>query len=256
MHAFSLVYNLQSDASVNRLLFVVPDEYSLDSVDVSKRTAFQGWGYQVTPITAAKAKTALDAAAALAHVVYISEKISSSDLTSKLKTTAIGVVSEEGYLNDDFGLTSTDGPGHSGSHIVITDNSHYITSAFSIGSLQLITSGTQTLRSIDGTIAPDLQLLAVKNGSGTQPATIGVIGTGGALTGSGTAAAPRVILPFGDNSFDYNKLTSNGLSLVQRAVDWAARKVMVSSVGITLQIGSDSSSAVQTATEIRCKPRA
>jgi type II secretory pathway pseudopilin PulG len=256
VYAFSLTYTVQTNASVNKLLFVVPDENNLASVDVNSKTAFQGWGYQVTAITASRPQAELQAAAALNDVIYISETFMSGDLNSKLKTTAVGVVSEEGFLNNDFGLASADGPAFSGSQIVITDNSHYITSAFGIGTLQLITSGTQSLRSIAGTAASDLQLLAVKTGSGTQPATIGVIGTGGSLYGGGTAAAPRVILPWGENDFDYNKLTSNGLSLAQRSIDWAARKVVVTSVGITLQIGADSGSAVQTRTEIRSKPRA
>ncbi|MEO8494723.1 MAG: hypothetical protein ABI614_06615 [Planctomycetota bacterium] len=256
VHAFSLVYNVQTNTIKNRILFVVPDQDSLDSVDATKKTTFEGWGYQVTPITAARPQSQLEAAAALCDVAYISEGFMSGDLDTKLKTTAVGVVSEEGYLNDAFGLSSADGPAFSGSQIAISDNTHYITSAFSIGTLQLVTSGTQYLRSIDGTLAPDLQLLATKTGSGTQPGTLGIIGSGGDLNGSGTAAGPRASLPWGDFGFDYNKLTSNGLTLARRSIDWAARKYIVTSVGIKLQIGRDSGSAMQTATEIRSKPHA
>ena len=254
VNAFSLAYTVQTSPIANRLLFVVPNENSLDSVDATKKAKFEEWLYQVRPITAARPQSELVAAAAQCDVVYISEKFSSSDLNTKLKTAAVGIVSEEGYLNDEFGLASTDGPAFSGSQIAITDNTHYITSAFSVGSLQLITSGSQDLRSISGTLAPDLQLLARKTGSGTQPGTLAVIGFGGKLNGSGTAAGRRVILPWGDNGFDFNKLTGNGLTLTRRAIDWAARKYVVASVGITLRIGSDSSAAMQTATEIRSKP--
>ena len=256
VHAFSLVYNLTTNAISNKLLLVVTNESSLTSQDATKKAIFEGWGYQVKPITASRPQSELLAATAMCDVVYISERISSSDVNTKLKTTKVGVVSEEGYLDKDFGLTSADGPSYNGSQIEITDNAHYVTSTLSLGTLQLITSGTQSLRSVNGTPAPDLQMLATKSGSGTQPATMGFMGVGGDLDGNGIAAGPRVTLPWGDNSFDFNKLTTGGLTLAQRSIDWAAGKYSVTSVGITLQVGDDSGSAMQTATEIRSKPRA
>lgn len=252
VHVFSLVYSIQTNASANNLLLVVPNEDSLDADDTAKRTAMAGWGYNVTPVTAARPDAELDALAAMVDVIYISENILSSNLNTKLNDATAGIVNEEAALHDDLKLSSSGGGGYTSTYIRIADNAHYITSPFSIGSLQIATSSQQLVRT-NGTLAPDLDVLG-KDVGGTI-ATLAIVGPGGQLQNGTTAAGPRLTSPVG-NDFTFSALNSTGLTLLQRVIDWAAGIHRVTSVGITLQIGADSGSAMQTGTEIRSRPRA
>jgi hypothetical protein len=252
VHAFSLAYTVQTNAIDNKILLIVPDEESLDSSDSAKKTSMEGWGYTVIPVTVLRSDEELDALAGQADAIYISENVFSGDLNTKIKDAACGILNEEPALNDDFEIASSSGSTYTSTQINVTDNAHYVTSVFSTGVLT-ITSSSQQLHRIQGTLPSDLQVLSQQI-SGTQP-SIGVIGTGGRLDDGTAAAGPRFNLPFGGGSFSFSSLNSTGLTLVQRAVDWSARKYVVTSVGITLQIGDDSSAMVETATEIPSQPR-
>ncbi|MCA9146996.1 MAG: prepilin-type N-terminal cleavage/methylation domain-containing protein [Planctomycetaceae bacterium] len=252
VHGFQLAYTIDTNATANKILFVVPNESSLDADDSAKQTSFQSWGYSVQPVTAARTNAQIDALAAAADAIYISENIVASDLNTKLNDAKAGIVNEVGALHDDLELASSAGVSYTGTQIRIADNTHYVTSPFNIGVLS-ITATAQYLGRMNGTLATDLQTIAQDFGGTNSSLT--VIGTGGRLEDGTPALGPRLNWPIG-NDFSFSALNSAGLTLLQRAVDWAARKYTVTSVGITLQVGSDGSSAVQTATEIRSKPRA
>lgn len=252
VHAFALVYNVQTNAISSKLLLVVPDEDNLDTDDAAKKSAMEGWGYAVTPVTAKRPDTELDALAAMSDAIYISENILSSNLNTKLNDATAGIVNEEAALHDDLELSSSGAGSYSSTVIHISDNAHYITSPYSIGSLT-IASSSQTLVRMSGTPAPDLDVVA--KDAGGSITTLAIVGPGGRLDDGSPAAGPRLNTPVGNN-FTFSALNSTGLALLQRVMDWAAGKYVVTSVGVTLQIGSDSGSAMQTATEIRSQPRA
>ncbi len=208
---------LDTSGSSGNLLFVVVDAGNPTTQDQAKRTQMEAWGYTVTLISAIDSQANFDAAAAANDVAYLTEEIASNNLNTKLKDASIGVVCEEAALNDDFGIAS----GRAwffDDQINITDNSHAITSPFSTG-LLTITSFTTELTSRRGTLAGGLTVLAERT-SNTE-STLDVIDTGGALYGGGNAAGRRTFLPWGGSSFDYSLLTADGLTIMQRALEWA-----------------------------------
>ena len=198
------------------ILLVVLDAANPTAQDAAKKALIESWGYTVTMIEATESQANLDAVVAVSDAVYISEEIHSSDLGTKLTNAAIGIVSEEGYINDELGLSSTRGS-YVDDSIEITDNANYITSPFSLGALNITTSN-QDLQTLGGTLAPGL--IDFSDQPTTTTATLGVIEAGSLLWGGGTAAARRVHLPWGPNDFDFTTLNSDGEILMRRALEW------------------------------------
>jgi len=161
---------------------------------------------------------AFDTAVATADVVYIAEDIASGQLGTKLREATIGVVIEEEKITDEFGISSGETTFTEAS-IEITNNTHYITTPFSLGTITFVSSA-QPVGGRGGTLAPGLAVLAERPSSSTS--MLDVIDTGGALFDSGTAAGRRVKLPWGGNGFDINSLTDDGQTVMKRAIDWAA----------------------------------
>ncbi len=148
-------------------------------------------------------------------VIVISESVSSSS-TAWLKSEDVGIFTLEGANNDEFDLGtggSSDGGGDD--EINITNNTHYITEVFSIGTLQVSTS-TSNAGYMSGQSNDVYGLGDYIANSGQHK--IVVVEDGGTLTDSTTAANRRVF--FGAQYF--NNLNSNGLTIFQRALDWAA----------------------------------
>ena len=138
-----------------RLLFVVRDLSPLTAQDQAKKTQLEAWGYTVTEIESVDTQANFDAGVAANDVVYISEELSSSNLGTKLTSAAIGIVSEEAYSNDEFGISSSRA-GYIDTQIEIFDNSHYITAPFSIGTLTIATGSTD-FQIASGTLAQGMQ---------------------------------------------------------------------------------------------------
>jgi hypothetical protein len=198
------------------LLFVVTSATSPTIQETARQALFESWYFAVTRIDVNASQTEFDAAAAINDVAYISEDVLSSDLNTKLRDAALGVVNEEQALNDEFG-TSSSGATRTKSHIDIVDDTHYITSGFSIGSHQIYSWNVEAIV-ITGTVARDLQVLG-KYGNDN---TLAVLESGDKLYDNDKAAGRRVQLPWGGNSFDVTALNEDGLLLMRRAVEWAA----------------------------------
>ncbi len=200
------------------ILMVVADDSNLTAGERAKKALFEHWGYSVELIAQWDVDLNFDAKAVNNDVVYVSEAVASttSGLAPKLAATSLGVVNEEGELNDELGLSS----GHAwpvGDAIAITDASHYITQPFATGALQIYTAAMQGL-TVSGSEAGGLKTLADWGGGGT----LVVLETGAALDGGGTAAGRRVMLPLGrDGNFNLDYLTASGRLIVQRALAWA-----------------------------------
>ncbi|MCG6945128.1 MAG: DUF2341 domain-containing protein, partial [Deltaproteobacteria bacterium] len=156
-------------------------------------------------------------AAANNDVMYISESSTSSNVSIKARDLDIGTVDDECWLWDsmEYGATG-DGGGDWGTTINITDNSHYITSPFSTGSLTVFTTGGN-LNNLPSSLASGGQLLG-QTPNGGDP-TLFAFDTGAALD-SGTAANRRVGFPSFDT--DPSLWTADLKTLFKRSVEWAA----------------------------------
>ena len=202
----------------NNVLLVVLDPVNMTAQDTAKQALIKGWGHTVNLIDDDAAQSEFDAAYAINDVVYMSEEVNSGTLSTKLRNAYIGVVFEEQKIPDELGVSSGESV-YFETSIDITDNSHYITETFSTGPLTIVSS-SQEVGDLGGTLAPDLQVLAVKPSS-TRP-TLAFIETGGALFDGGTAEGRRVKVPWGGNTFDINALTADGQTIMQRAIEWGA----------------------------------
>jgi hypothetical protein len=197
---------------------VVGNDANPDPEDVYKQSLLEAWGYTVQMINDGAAQADYDAGISNHDVVYISETIDATTLGSKLGNPSIGIVNEEGWKNDDLGFESANSSNWPvGDSIGITDTSHYITALFPTGPLTIYDADMGGL-AIDSTPAPDLQSLA-DWGSDTG---LAVLDTGAMTAGGSPTAGRRVMLPFGrDINMDWPHVNSNGLLIMQRAIEWA-----------------------------------
>ncbi len=255
----SLTFNYITETRpiIGRALFIWGTNGSnSETRDAQRISAIEGWGYEVISVPDSTSQAEFDWLSALVDIAYVSETTQSTNLNTKIKAKAIGVLCEEGSLHDDnngFAFTNSDGGGYNASEINIVDNGHYITSQFAQGSLT-IGSSSLKLRRVTSATSIGFQTLSRRVGS-TDP-VLGTVNTGERLYDNSLAAGPRVLLPWGNTDFDSTNLNSDGLALWQRALDWAARKYVVSSVAITLQLGDTSGTSVSTEVDVLSRPQA
>lgn len=202
----------------NRLLFVA-GRVPVSARDQRTIDLIENWGYVVTVIEDSDSQAAYDAAVAVNDVIYVSEECNSGSVAGKIDDAEIGIVNEETYLHDSLGFISGNGGTHSNTTIDITDNSHPITDGMSLGDVTLLT-GSRNLAGISHTLAPGAQVLAERSGS--DNAALLIMDTGAERIDSTPAPARRVALPFANSNFDPSYLNSDGESLIQRCLAWAA----------------------------------
>ena len=203
------------------ILLVVKDPSNMATEDKAKKSLFEEWGYDVDVLDQRASASEYDEAADEADVAYISERAESGNVDTKLTYATIGVVNEEGYLNDALGLSSHNGYDFTADRIRITDNSHFITQPFSEGPL-IILDDNQRLRRHVGQLGDGAQVLGRRRHAHTP--TLAVIEAGGQTRDHGGAAGRRVFLPWGGSHFDVNKLNADGEKLLKRALNWAATR--------------------------------
>ena len=186
--------------------------------DLERMATLESWGYTVVVVSDEDSQSELDAAAAQADVIYISEEVQSLLVNTRLSGYPIGIVNEEHALLDDL-LASSGVSTYSGDTIEITDNSHPITAGFALGDLEIAGVTTQ-LHGTSGTLAPGLQALAQRIASSS--AVLSFVELGDLLTDGNPSPQRRVVLPFGNDGFEHGDLNDNGLRLMRQAVEWAA----------------------------------
>ncbi|MCA9237651.1 MAG: LamG domain-containing protein [Planctomycetales bacterium] len=193
---------------------------SINSSESARRTSFQGWGHTVTTIQDSASQSSFNTAMASADVVYIPATIQEWELTTKVKASTCGVVCEQPYMDVNMGFSTNLGWYTSFSQINNLDNSHDVTAGLSAGTVTIVSSN-QELALFNNTISSSMTTLGENTSFGPSK-MLGVMDTGGALAGGGTAAARRVRLPWGSPSFSWSALNANGLKIAQQAIAWAA----------------------------------
>ena len=204
-------------AASNMLLFVVADASSLKTADSAKKTQFESWGYTVSTISDNDSSTAYNTALTSADVVYVAESSNSGTVGTKLSSTAVGVVCEEGRLTDELKVSSSRST-YKATQIDIVDNTHAITSEFSTGTLTIGDSKIR-LQTYTGTIGTGVTSLAEKANSSSS--TLSVLDTGDTDYQGNASPGRRVMLPWGPTRYGFDDLTDDGLTLIQRSLEWA-----------------------------------
>ena len=198
-----------------RVLMVVINPTTLVAADAAKKTLFESWGYTVNIIGESENAATFTSQAANNDVIFISETINANGVGTKVAGLAIGVVSQDGAYNSEIGFASGSAQ-RVGAAVTVTDASHYITSVFPAGPLDIY-SGAMEQLTVSGTAAAGLQSLATTGGAGS----LVVLAKGAVLTGGGSAAGRRVMLPLGrDTALNWDRLNNSGRLLVQRALAW------------------------------------
>jgi hypothetical protein len=182
--------------------------------DAKRKALMESWGYGVDTYDDDLLGTLNSGGYDL---VYISSTAAATTVGTSFTNANIGVVSEQGELNDELGIASGSA-WPVGNGITITDSNHYITQPFAQGGLRIYRDDMQGL-TLSGTEAPEIETLAVWGGHGS----LVTLDNGAALAGGGSAANRRVMLPFG-TSVDWDRINSNGLLIMQRAMEWAMNK--------------------------------
>lgn len=202
-----------------KVLMVVSDEWNMTPDEESKKSLFEGWGYTVNLISQWDVDWNFNILAADNDVAYVSDAVDPTTwgLGTRLAEAIIGVVSEEGGLNDDLGISSAEITSV-GTDIDIIDISHFITRIFPNGLLPIY-SAAMSGKGVGVPLAPDLQILAEWGGNGG----LATLDKGAALYGGGTAAGRRVFLPLGNGAnLNWTYVTNNAYLILQRALQWGA----------------------------------
>lgn len=209
-----------ADAPAATVLLVVANSAALDTQESAKLALIQSWGYTVTLISESATQSEFDAAWRAASVVYISETVTSGNVSTKLTNSTTPVITEESSLSDELGF-STSMTTITVNQMEITNSSHYITSGFSSSTITLFTA-PQLLRYLSGTQGGYTTL---GRQVGTTNVTLAVMERGATLTPSGQAAGRRVYLPWGNTSMDFAALTDDGKTLMRRAIEWCVQPI-------------------------------
>lgn len=205
-------------------VLLVTGSSTLTSDETARQTAFQGWGHTVTTIVDSDSAANFNTAMAAVDVVYVPMTVQEWELTTKVKTTTKGVVCEERYLDVEMGFSTADGWNANHNQTEVLVNSHAVTTGLSTGYVTITTSN-QELAMMNATVATGMTILSKQNY--TAGNMLGVIDTGGALAGGGTAAARRVRMPWGGDNFAWSSLNSSGLLIAQQAIAWAANNPLL-----------------------------
>ena len=201
-----------------KVAVVTKEPDSLTTTEQDRYSQLESLDFLVTTIEDEDTAGNFNALAAEDTVFYLTKDANISDIGSKLTNVTSGVLTEcessfdvLGFSDQNNAVTDTE--------IDVSDNTHYITMTFPIGTLQIGTS-MNDIQGLKGTLGTGVAKLANKVGD-TSEVSLASLDTGDTMYGGGAAAGRRVKLPWSDN-FDMSDLSANGLTILERSVLWAA----------------------------------
>ncbi len=191
------------------------------TTELARISLLELWGYEVVTISVSEFQSDVDLQAADVVAIYISSEVNPAQMRADFSTTSKGIINENPDLLDDFGF-SLSYSAVSTTRLNIWDNTHYITTPFVLGWMTIYTS-SQPVQVFNGATSTDILYLGgTSNGGGaTSFAGFGILNTGASMQGGGITAGRRVHLPWGQSAFDFNSLSANGQTIMQRSVAWA-----------------------------------
>lgn len=234
VQAFSLSYLsrfIEGVSLLPRVLFVSGQSADADggvdtpsAAELLRIDLIESWGYDVQTISQEASQATFDEQLDGANVVFVSGEINSGTLGSKVTAATVGVVSESAYNAIQLGIlgSSLSTSYQSSDTIEVVDASHHITSQHSAGTLQVFDT-PQQVKMLFGLsdLAPAANILAEVDQTLPYPTFVTVDGEEELANGD-DAAGRRVLLPWGDNGFDFTALNTEGQTLLQRAIQWGA----------------------------------
>ena len=188
--------------------------------DSTKKTLFESFGWTVTAVNGNNA-SALASAAAANDVMFVSDT-SPTTIAYDLRDLDVGIVNEKFSAWNGFLYYGTQPQSYTtNTTIDIVDNSHYITSPFSTGTLTIYTS-TDDINywPHNSDPLPSGATVLADSPTSTNHVAFHVAETGGSLYSGNTAVNRRVWTP--SDYSDPAVWNSNYDTLLERSLDWAA----------------------------------
>ena len=211
----------------NSVLMVVPDAASLTAQQDARRILLESWRYTVSLISHTATQVQFDTALAGTDAVYVVRDVTDTALGTKLTFAPVGLVTEmqkSNEVTDELGLGNLPVGTYTSAAVNVTNDTHYITDSYPTGNLAICGS-SQNLCKVTK-VGVGAEILALRPGSPditmiAYEAGAELYDTGPVLPGT-PAPARRVMLPWGDNSFDFNSLTADGQTILKRSLAWVA----------------------------------
>src|SRR5947199_761786 len=198
-------------------IFYVADPTALNAADQAAFDRLTALGFSVTAID----DNLSDPADATGQqLIVISSTVTSGNIGTKHTATAVPILNWEPALFDELGIQANNANGVTiaGTQIEIVDASHPLAGGLPAGVMVFFNAA-------GGLASPDTPVASVnivaREVGGTRPVIVGVE-KGAALNPARIAAAPerRVCFPLDNDSFA--RLTADGLTLFDAAINWAA----------------------------------
>ncbi|MCC6581214.1 MAG: LamG domain-containing protein [Phycisphaeraceae bacterium] len=200
------------------LLMVVDHTGSLTAAEDTRKDLIESWGWTVGLIAASATQDEFNAAISGIHVVYVPDDGGSNIIGSRLASASVGVVYEDGDMNDEFHLSSEQAS-YTGATIRIVDTTHYITRPpFVIGDL-VIASSSARMECPSGSVSSALRPLAWF--PNTTSRVVAPVEAGSTLSDGSSAPGRRCVSPFA--GFMADNLTEDGQLLLKRMLEWGAQ---------------------------------
>lgn len=215
-HTVHAVVTVGSSLPAKTVLMIVNNDNSLDAIEQARIDEIEGWGWAVNILDDNSTPAEYNAAMADADAILVAGTVNANSVSTKLLGASVGVVIEQGGILDDMKIATGSGS-YTGTNIDVVNNSHYITSEFNTGSIQICSSDT-ALGTPSGGLASGMITLGERPSSSTT--VVAILESGAPLYGSGIAAGRRVWLPTG--TLALSDTTSQGRTLFQRALQWAS----------------------------------
>ena len=208
-------------ASGINIVMMTTNSGSLTAIESTLKSRLEAGGFTVNTLWDGDTQANYDAAIAINDIVYVTSDITPTDIGTKLRNCAIGVVNEPVAFMDDLGLCTAAGTTTTVSSISIATNTHYITNTFATGAFT-VGSSSYPVSQRGGTTASGATVLATAGGVNS----IIVVDTGGTLANTinsnSTAAGRRAQMPVQLGVVDSTTFTSNFNILLWKMLLWAS----------------------------------
>ena len=176
------------------------------------------WGYEVTKVTLDQDSSTIQEALNESDLVYMSSELTTPLLPVGIRATDVGIVSGQPLVLTQLGFSSSY-QAAIGRQLVVEDEPHYITADFAPGSILSVLETDGVLNSLSGTIAAEASGLLQTVGG--LPRALSTLNPGDESPDGRIIPGRRVHLPWGTPGFDVDNLSSDGLTLLLRSLEWA-----------------------------------
>jgi hypothetical protein len=198
--------------------------------DRKKIELFESWGYDVTFILPTEPWSNMSALLDQSQLAFVSSESDGAAIPSGFYDSSKGIVAERVYQFDDAHFANNDSMFYE-TGLRVRSSSHYIMSGYSNSQFVPILSSTGPFAYFSNVGSGVTNLMGPSGRS--EPAMMS-LSPGDRMSNWAYAAGRRVLFPWGFPGLNYNNLTTQGLAITRRSLEWAAGA------------GSDPNAAVQT----------